>query len=640
MTSDLRAAFGLIVLVVATHANVLNGDFHYDDFHSLVDNPAVRDLGNVADFLGDKRMFSVDADKSMYRPLLLFSYSLQYAMHGYQAAGFLAINILIHLGCVLLLWRLARRLGAAAGTAVVAASLFAVHPVAGEAVNYVSSRSESLAAFCMLAALLLYLRGDMRSRGGSLVLFVAALLTKATASALPLVLSLHELRGKVDRSQSLRRLSPYGLVLVVYVGWLSSLQLLPDDRSEPVRSLLVQLATQLKAVPWYLHLLSLPAHQNIDPSFSEGVWFDGAVWLSAGLLLSLLFLLRTAPTKFRFWLLWPLLVALPASVVPLNVLVNEHRVYLAAAGLCVAFASLTQIRSLGGKKHWPGWALVALLAILGWQRNAVWETEKSLWADAATHGPQGGRAHVHWGNALRSEGSLAAAGSLFAQALEVEPGNLAAHANLASVYYEQALIGQGGGVDFEPVTRQLDRAEAQFQHVLSIDPDHREAMTNLGGVYRLRGENAKAVATYQAATEAHPRHPEAWANWSDLAFDAGQYSHAALMRQRVVQLEPAVGAGYRRLGDALARNEDLPGASEAYGQACRLDPADMGACYNLAEVLRVRGDVAWSQDRGDQANALWTDAGNAYRHVLQRVGDFRQAQQQEERLRQLLGEGQ
>ncbi|MFC1527105.1 hypothetical protein ACFL6X_09900, partial [Candidatus Latescibacterota bacterium] len=67
-----RAAMASLVAACAIcYANSLGGSFHYDDFHSIVDNPAIRDPGNVLDFLTDPSAFSGDPEKSMYRPLLL-----------------------------------------------------------------------------------------------------------------------------------------------------------------------------------------------------------------------------------------------------------------------------------------------------------------------------------------------------------------------------------------------------------------------------------------------------------------------------------------------------------------------------------------------------------------------------------------
>ena len=71
MTSDWKQGFVLAVIVGALYANSMHGSFHYDDFHSIVDNPHIRDLRNSGSFFVDLRMFSNDAAKAMYRPLLL-----------------------------------------------------------------------------------------------------------------------------------------------------------------------------------------------------------------------------------------------------------------------------------------------------------------------------------------------------------------------------------------------------------------------------------------------------------------------------------------------------------------------------------------------------------------------------------------
>ena len=53
MTANLRTAMALSALVMVTYVGSLGGSFHYDDFHSLVHNPAVRGLGNVPAFFDD-----------------------------------------------------------------------------------------------------------------------------------------------------------------------------------------------------------------------------------------------------------------------------------------------------------------------------------------------------------------------------------------------------------------------------------------------------------------------------------------------------------------------------------------------------------------------------------------------------------
>ena len=101
----------LACVVVAIYANSLSGSFHYDDFHSLVWNPHIRDLQSIPAFFADPGLFSADPDKAMFRPLLLVSYGVNYALGGYEVAGYHLFNLLVHLVCVLLIWHIAAPLG-------------------------------------------------------------------------------------------------------------------------------------------------------------------------------------------------------------------------------------------------------------------------------------------------------------------------------------------------------------------------------------------------------------------------------------------------------------------------------------------------------------------------------------------------
>jgi hypothetical protein len=65
----LALALGLVY-----HASFANG-FHYDDFHSIVENPHIRSLAQIPAFFSDPSTFSSMPERAMYRPLLLVSYA-------------------------------------------------------------------------------------------------------------------------------------------------------------------------------------------------------------------------------------------------------------------------------------------------------------------------------------------------------------------------------------------------------------------------------------------------------------------------------------------------------------------------------------------------------------------------------------
>ena len=93
----------LLALVVgAVYANSMAGSFHYDDFHSLVLNPHIRSLANIPAFFSEPTLFSANPDNAMYRPLLLASFALNYALSGYEVWSYHLLSLALHLGCAYL----------------------------------------------------------------------------------------------------------------------------------------------------------------------------------------------------------------------------------------------------------------------------------------------------------------------------------------------------------------------------------------------------------------------------------------------------------------------------------------------------------------------------------------------------------
>ena len=143
---------------VLAYAPALSGTFHYDDEHSVSSNFHIRSLASPLRFFIDPEQFSVDADKAMYRPLVVLSLAMNYAMGGGDPRTFLAFNLLAHIGCAMAVWWVAGGLGASPVGALAAGLLFAVHPLCSEPVNYVSARSESMAVLLGLMGGGLWLR--------------------------------------------------------------------------------------------------------------------------------------------------------------------------------------------------------------------------------------------------------------------------------------------------------------------------------------------------------------------------------------------------------------------------------------------------------------------------------------------------
>ena len=391
------------------YAGSLDNAFQYDDIHSIVENPHIRSLGTIPAFFYQPELFSADPRNAMYRPLVLVGYALNHALSGDSVWSYHLLNLAIHLGTSALLYALVCQLGGNWVQALLAGLLFALHPLASEPVNYISSRSESLCAFFFLLAFLAYVRGGSRWLGLSIAAFVGALLAKSVAIALPPVLLLYEfLCGRTAFSWQCigRYQGSFWVVSAVYLvgvrGALSS-----AVATHPVRSLAVQCLTQIKAQVFYLKLLCMPQGLSVEHQFSLAGGLDGTVLatlLCLGTVGALLFL-REAKGML-FWVAWAGLTLLPSSAVPLNVLVNEHRLYLPAAAFAVLvgrmLAALVEERGNLGRVLMAAWLVT--YGSLAWQRTQVWQSPESLWQDALRQGPHMPRPHLYVGDLLEQAG--------------------------------------------------------------------------------------------------------------------------------------------------------------------------------------------------------------------------------------------
>ncbi|HCP45721.1 MAG TPA: hypothetical protein DIU15_06750 [Deltaproteobacteria bacterium] len=140
----------------------LGAGFVWDDYRLIVESPTLNNLQNIPGY------FSANLAKSsgavgvsaegvdVYRPLYMTMLALVRTLTDQPDSRLFHLSVLLwHLGCCLLLWRVARRVLQGSVPPVLVTLAFAFHPVTSEAYLLASSICEPMAACGLLGAALL-----------------------------------------------------------------------------------------------------------------------------------------------------------------------------------------------------------------------------------------------------------------------------------------------------------------------------------------------------------------------------------------------------------------------------------------------------------------------------------------------------
>src|SRR5438046_3126481 len=171
----------LVVLIFAAHAPALRATFVWDDTALVLRDPLIRSWRLIPE--GFNHYLFVDATPSdFYRPLQRLTYTAEYALFAEKPAPYHFTNVALHTAAAIVLMAFGEALLAAFGCdrrrawwfALVAAVIWAIHPVHSGAVDYVSGRADLLAAVFGFSGCYLALRSLVRHGRNAVVCQIGA----------------------------------------------------------------------------------------------------------------------------------------------------------------------------------------------------------------------------------------------------------------------------------------------------------------------------------------------------------------------------------------------------------------------------------------------------------------------------------
>ena len=323
----------LLAAVVASPG--LGNHLLSDDYALLAGNLGQSAMDLLQPFLGES---TSRAAGGTYRPLTEVSVGLDYLLWGKSPFGFHLVNLLWHVLNSLLCFAFVRVLVPQRPVvALTAALLFAVHPVHGDAIFWLSARSDLLVTFFYVGSLLLFVRGrgpELRRvpTVGSVLCFILALLSKEVALSLPVLVvildlaapSMEGFRARLRRH--MLRYMVYVAVGLAYLGLrLTVLPTIAHAKFPGVGEALFNFALYFK-----LMLLPMETHTGL-----RGV----VVAVLAVIVVVVIFLRYARMGDRRNMFLgaaWMVTIILPILDVP-----RRWQLYLPSVGFCIFLAIVT-----------------------------------------------------------------------------------------------------------------------------------------------------------------------------------------------------------------------------------------------------------------------------------------------------------
>ena len=687
--NQIYSIFILILLPLVLYFNSLQGSFHFDD-RNLIDREWIADL--------DAYNKNVHIGAFENRPILLWTFALNNTLNKNKVFGFHLLNLLLHTLVSILIYVILLRtrhyiphpLYEAEGAysvnskadlirksfnlPLIAALLFAVHPLNTDSISYISSRSAVLATFFYLLTFIFFLRifppGENRKRKlRSLIMglltvagIYLAIASKLIAATLPVLLGLWflificpvrfpRLKERLHSRTTIALISSILSVLLmtallVKPGILYS----PKDQGLLLFGRIPYLLVETKVIIfYYLKLFFAPINLNVDVGFPfTTLLTDFKIALSLLGIGALLYITwRSENPWVRAGVLWFFFTLAPtSSLVPLNDLAVEHRMYLPMTlGLClVAGYAITRI-----PRGWGPVLLAVLISIFGLltlSRNGVWTDEVQLWQDAVRKNPFSSRTHNNLGKAYYENGQVDLALTHFLKAneniqthltkqfnlkniekkpnghqeapsLEIAANFAEPHYNLASVY-----LDKGSLID----------AEREYHTAIRLNPNYFSAHLGLGSVYARMGQIEQAIDSFHQAIRTRksvtgePDYPLARLNLGEIHGRLGKFADAIRELSLAVEHDPSMILGHYNLGLAHLMAGNLDAAEQALSVSLTLNPSFEPALFKLARVTQDKGQ--WERStrqfkkflevKGADANAYYQIGWN-YQHDEKRT---------------------
>lgn len=517
-----KAIFLIIILGFLVYFNSLLNGFVWDDEEQIVKNQVIQSLANFPQIFSGAT-FSTGGAGGLsgwfFRPLLTFSYMLNYFIWGEKAFGFHLFQLIFHLANSVLLFKILQLLSQhfknkfTLLTSLFISLIFVVHPAITEAVSYIAALSEVMYTFFNLLAFYLLLKSDpTRPKFRnlllvSLFLFLGLLFKESSIVIFPIVVGYLLIYKRKDWKYWFT-----GLTITLATYFFARLILVQTPIRHPQFAPISEapLLTRLMTAPLelfsYLRIIFFPDRLAISqhfivssPTFSEFIAPLVIVLIFLGVLL---FLAWKQKSKLIFLgLLWFFFgFGLISNIFPLDMTIAERWLYFPIIGLMLVFAGTTNWFLATKTRFATPLLIILILTISGLGirtvfRNANWHDGLTLYNHDIKISQNSFDLENNLGVELFRNGQYAESKKHFERSIELQPKWYFAYNNLGAVYEQE---------------KNYAKARELYQETLKRS-DYYLAYENLASILLFADNDPKSTKDFaEAALKKLPQNARLW----------------------------------------------------------------------------------------------------------------------------------
>ena len=627
---NLFAFISLLIIILSIYSNTFDASWHFDDLSNIQNREAIQ-LSHFSWPEIKKTLFRQNGPSQgkFYRPVVNFTFALNYYFGGLNVFGYHLANISVHIIASIFLFLfiyhtlnlplLKPRYGPSSYFIALFATVFwAINPVQTQAITYIVQRMASMAAMFYIVSMYFYLKGRISQNKSRKyfyfsMCFLAGILavgSKENAVMLPVSIFIYDLFLVQGITKTSLKKNVSVLLILISVCLLFTLMLKgpsffdlnkildPYAKTRPF-SLVERLLTEPRIILFYLSLLFYPMPHRLsishDIAISHNIIDPPTTVLAIGIILGILvasfFYARRRPLIAYCIIFFFLNHVIEGTVFGLE-LIFEHRNYLPSMLLFIPLAVLL-VKGVQFYDHRKRMQVILIafiiLVLIGvghgtFMRNFVWQTDVRLWADAKRKAPDLTRPRINLGIRYLSLGMQDEARAEFFQGLKGKISNNTT--DKATVLYN---IGRMYHLEGE-----TEKAIDYYKRALAVHPGDAKTHNNFGMLLVEKGQLKEALLEFRKAILNDEHNSAIWRNFSLVLLKAGYLEKAVEFMDMGVQRWPHEtsllgAAGYcHRLSGSFGK------AYLLFRQALKFESCDPKVHLYLAEIYFKRGmdDVA------------------------------------------------